>query len=172
MDFLIVDYVKEYLLDSSIAGDTLITLKQLIGKIWLEVAAYLEEPRIVSLHPLLLILEGSNVPLHVFIRKHKGGGPVRDLYKHLSKQLIYVYIHNDLYPYLDTLCPKCKAPLATRDEGILRVLEINDGKCWKCGAPVDFIKPVNKRTPIQLTLTAREGGVVWYHPSQLVGREF
>ncbi len=172
VDFLVIDYVREYALDPSLHGEALLALKQVRGKVWVEVAAYLEEPRLEPLHPLLLALEGSRVPLHVYIRKHLGGGPVRDLYQELSRRLPYVYIHNDLYPYLDTNCPNCGSPIASRQEGLLRVLELRDGKCWKCGAPLDFRGPVRKKTPVQVQVTAREGGVVWYHPSSLARKPY
>ena len=172
VDFLLIDYVREYAFDPSLPGEALLALKRLRGKVWVEVAAYVEEPRLDPLHSLLLALEGSRVPLHVYVRRHLGGGPVRDLYKELARRLPYVYIHNDLYPYLDTNCPSCGSPIASRDEGMLRVLELRDGRCWKCGAPLDFTGPVRKKTPVQVRIAAREGGVVWYHPSSLVRRPY
>lgn len=170
LDYLVIDYMRDYALDPSIPGDAVKLLyKVLDSKLWVEVSAYLKTPDYGRLQPLVVALEGSDVPLHVFIEDHRGGGPVRDLYEKLRERLKYVYIHNDLYPELDTVCPNCGAPVASRSEGVLRVLEVRDGSCWKCGYKIPLRVPVRKKTPEHLLLTLDEGGVKWYHPSQLVG---
>ncbi|MCE4619256.1 MAG: hypothetical protein F7C82_02225 [Desulfurococcales archaeon] len=170
LDYVVIDYMRDYSLEPALPGNAIKLLYDVLDlDAWVEVSAYLKEPDIKKLHPLIVALEGTRVPLHVFIEDHKGGGPVRDLYSTLSDKLYYVYIHNDMYPRLDTLCPNCKAPIASRDEGVLRSLELRESKCWKCGYTIPFQGSIRKKTPSQLLLTVDEGGVKWYHPSQLIG---
>ncbi len=171
-DFVVIDYVKEYSHDPSLPGEAILALKTIAKNTWTEVVAYLEEPSTDPLNPLIISMKGLRVPLHIYVRRHRGGGRIKELYQRLRRTIKYVYIHNDLYPYLDTLCPKCGAPIAHREEGFLMILEHKNGRCWKCGANLDFTGPLRKKTPERLRLIAREGGVVWYHPSQLAGRNY
>lgn len=171
LDFAVIDYMKDYSVDPAVPGEAIRLIYDLleVEKPWIEVSAYIKEPSFWRLHPLVLALSGSERPVHVFIEDHKGGGPLRDLYEELKRRMPYVYIHNDLYSRLDTYCPRCKAPIASRDEGVLRALEVlDDERCWKCGYKLAFRGRIRKKTPEQLLLST-EGGVKWFHPSQLVG---
>lgn len=170
LDYLVIDYVRDYAIDYSLPGEAIKFLYEALkSDVWIEASAYVREPDPRRLHPLVTALEGSETPLHVFIEQHKGGGPVKELYEELNRKLDYVYIHNDLYPRLDTMCPRCGSPIAARDEGILRSLELNDSRCWKCGYRIPVRGDVRKKTPSHLLITLDEGGVKWYHPSQLIG---
>jgi len=163
LDVVIVDYMPDYWHDIAMSVDAIRAVKESLARdVWLEVSAYIKEPDKHRLHPLLLALKGTPVPLHVYVEEHRGGMPLTRMAEELRREREYVYIHNDLYPSLDTECPKCNAPVASRDEGVLRVLELGEGGgCWKCGHPLPFHRVQRKKTPERILYTL--GGVsAWY----------
>ncbi len=170
VDLVVVEYLARY---ASRPVDT-VELLDNIERVfdtgaWVEVSAHVPTPYTDHIAPLLPILESTRAPLHVYPETHAGGAALTRMKEALEKRLDYVYIHNKPYEYLDTYCPRCGAPIAVRDEGVLRVLELRgDGSCWKCGATVRFVGPVNNRTPERVVLLAR-GGVAWY-PASSVAR--
>jgi len=164
LDFLVIDYMPDYWYDEAMSVDAIKALKEARDrKLWVEVSAYLREPKNdYKIHPLVLALRGTRYPLHVHVEDHGGGMPLTRMAEDLGRKLEFVYIHNDLYPSLDTLCPSCKAPVASRDEGFLRVLELGeDSKCWKCGYPLPFYRVQRKKTP-EHVLYSLGGVLAWY----------
>ena len=167
-DLVVFDYLVEYTGDPGARVRARRSLDALLdSRAWVEVAAYMRKPEIAAVLPLLDALEGTRVPLHLYIEDHAGGAAVTRLKEQLEDTLEYVYIHNKPYEYLDTHCPRCGAPIAVREEGVLRAIEVGEeGSCWKCGYKITLIPPVNKRTPRVALLVAR-GGVAWYPPQGL-----
>ena len=170
LDAVVVDYMPDYWYDVATSADAIKAVKAALeAGVWLEASAYLEYPEYPGVHPLILALRGSRVPLHLHVKHHMGGGRLNRLAEEARRDLEFVYVHNDLYPSLDTLCPSCTAPVAARDEGFLRVLELGEGgRCWKCGYPLPFRHVRKKKTPESLLYTL--GGVVaWYPVDRLAG---
>ena len=173
-DVIIYDDIHEYAEDPSIILDLQSSLERSIraGNSWVEVNAYIPDPRTARIAGLLEILGGKLYPLHVHAANHMGGGPVRSLYEKARRVLPHLYIHNPTYPYLETYCPACGKPVAMREEGVLLKLEAREGRCWNCGAEIPFHGRIRDKTPrrvIQLT-----GGGRWMHPLELkaIGRLF
>ncbi len=166
-DVVILDDIHAYSSDPSLRVDFLDSLSHAVrGRAWVEVNTYMEEPREDILYPLLHALRGSRVPLHIHVRHHMGGGPIRSLYTLAKRYVSHVYIHNREYPYLDTYCPSCGKPVAMREEGVLLDLETREnGTCWNCGNPVPFYGRIRKKTPPSTLILV--GGGKWVHPLQL-----
>ncbi len=167
-DLIVFDYLVEYTGDPGRRVTARRSLDIVLdSKAWVEVAAYIPRPEFASIAPIIDALEGTSVPLHLYIEDHAGGAAVTRLREQLEGAIDYLYVHNKPYEYLDTHCPRCGAPIAVREEGVLRAMEVSgDGSCWKCGYKITLVPPVNKRTPRVALLVAR-GGVAWYPPQGL-----
>lgn len=167
-DLIVFDYLVEYASDPGVRVTARRSLDIILdSKAWVEVAAYIRRPEYASVAPLIDALEGTSVPLHLYIEDHAGGAALTRLKEQLEEVIEYLYIHNKPYEYLDTNCPRCRAPIALREEGVLRAIEVGENNtCWKCGYKIALVSPVNKRTPRVALLVAR-GGVAWYPPQGL-----
>jgi len=131
---------------------------------WVEVAGYLKEPVPERVLGLASVTADNEVPLHLFLLEHKGGGPVRDTYNRLRQVNPFTYIHVSLYSELTTYCPHCGSPIAYREENVLKDLALGpSNKCWRCGYPLPFTHVVAKKTPDRvIRLSGR--GTRWYDP--------
>ncbi|MGC9210213.1 MAG: hypothetical protein ACP5FT_02985 [Acidilobus sp.] len=166
VDFLLADAIgtcdPSYEIPGHLIDRTLGALRS--QGTWVEVAAYLKDPIAESVLGLAYITSDHGVPLHVFLLEHKGGGAVRDMYERLRHVNPFTYIHVELYSELITFCPRCGSPVAYRDEGVLRSLELSpSGGCWRCGAPLPFLQVVAKKTP-ERVLMLSGGQTRWYDP--------
>lgn len=164
VDALLVDYVPESYIDSTAAYRVLKFLEEYDpwrSRIHVEVAVYIEKPRLQALTPLLQHVNGKEIPLHVYVYESYGGGAVVSLYKEIRKRVPYVYLHADPYSELDTECPKCSTVVAVRTEGVLHTLAVKDGRCPKCGHRLLLRKVVSVKTPRRLLRETR-GETVWY----------
>ncbi|MGC9071666.1 MAG: hypothetical protein ACP5HK_03090 [Acidilobus sp.] len=166
VDFLLADALgtcdPSQEVPGTLADKALSTLRSL--GTWVEVAAYLREPIAESVLGLAYITADHGVPLHVFLLEHRGGGPVRDMYERLRRVNPFTYIHAELYSELITYCPRCGSPIAYREEGVLRSLELGPtGRCWRCGNPLPFSQAVAKKTPGRVLMLSG-GHTRWYDP--------
>ncbi len=130
---------------------------------WVEVSVYMRRAVPEEVIGEASITGSHGFPLHVHLIEHGGGGPVRELYSRLRSINPFVYIHVDLYDELNTYCPRCGSPIAYRDGAALKLLELNDDACWKCGYRLPFRYIISKKTSRQL-LALSGGGVRWYDP--------
>jgi len=131
----------------------------------LEIAVYMEEPRVEHLTPLIHRIPGE-VGVHVFVGDPRGGGPVRVLYEEARRRHPFIYIHSPPYDVLDTFCPNCGAIVAVREDSALVALKAPGGRCWRCGFKLPFRRLVYERT--RDTILRRSGaGTVWHDPSML-----
>ncbi len=169
LDYVVIDYIAYYALDPSISVDTINLLSSIGDDVWVEVSVYIPKPDIEYLLPVVEVT-GPDTPLHVHVEDHGGGGPVKKLYEELTRKYKFVYIHNDLYYYLDTQCPRCGAPVASRSHGFLRALEAEGGRCWKCGEPLPLHRIARKKSPRRIWLINAEEGVAWYPVANLAVR--
>ncbi|MCE4624279.1 MAG: hypothetical protein F7C35_00230 [Desulfurococcales archaeon] len=162
-DVVVVDYMRDYLVDPSTSIDILENLDSILklGP-WVEVSVYLETPERDKIAPVIETMHGRLNPLHVHVRHHMGGAAITRLYESARKRVPHVYVHNYLYPHLDTYCPHCGAPVAVRDNMALSSLESKDGRCWRCGGIIPFHGKIMKRTPPRVLVVT--GGVRWLHP--------
>ncbi len=168
LDVIVIDDIHVFSPDPGIVLDLYNLLEKILSNKqipWIEINIYLEKPILAQITPLLDRINQSYVPLHIHIADHQGGGPVTSLYEKIKMKHPYVYIHNPVYPHLDTFCPKCGAPIAAREEGVLLSLEINNGKCWRCGSILHFKGRVRKKTPKNIIIVT--GGEKWLDPREL-----
>ena len=169
VDVMIVDYIPEGYEDPRVNLRLLEYMEEAARGArpeWVEVNVYQEKPSYASLLPVVERLKHSNVPLHVHIKEHLGGGPVVDLYKKLKARIRYVYVHAGPYSEEDTLCPTCGATIAAREGGVLLSSELKDGACPVCGTPIPFRRQVARRTP-PMVVRETGGSTIWYRPEAL-----
>ncbi len=131
---------------------------------WVEVVGYLREPVAEGVLGLAYVTSYHGVPLHVFVLEHRGGGPVKDMYERLKRVNPFTYVHVPLYSELITYCPRCGSPIAYREGGTLRSLELGpNSTCWRCGTPLPFVHLVAKKTAERVVLLSG-GQTRWYDP--------
>ncbi len=154
LDLLVIDDVHTFSEDPGLIIDTMNLLEKISGNSnpWVEVNTYMNKPAFSPIAPLIKHTGKKRIPIHIHIADHEGGGPISDLYSRARNMNPFTYIHNPLYPYLDTHCPYCGAPIAIREDGILLSLEAPENKCWKCGNPLPLRGKVRKKTPRNLLI--------------------
>ncbi len=137
--------------------------------VMIELHAYAKEPLAERFLGLANVSASHMYPLHVNLLEHKGGGAVRDLYTRLRSINPYTYVHVSLYSEEITYCPRCGSPVAYRQGGVLKDLELAEGiRCWRCGQPLNFKLVKVKKTPEPLARLLN-GRVKWYDP-RAIGR--
>ena len=133
------------------------------GDRWIEVHVYMKEPVAELAIPEAFMTSAAGFPLHVDLLEHKGGGAVRDLYSRLRSINPFTYVHVPLYEEAVTYCPSCGSPVAYREGGVLKSLELVEGRCWRCGAPLPFRRVASKKTPDNLSRILG-GAAKWFDP--------
>ena len=133
------------------------------GGRWVEVHVYMKEPVAELAIPEAFMTSAAGFPLHVNLLEHKGGGAVKDLYSRLRSINPFTYVHVPLYEEAVTYCPSCGSPVAYREGGVLKSLELVEGRCWRCGAPLPFRRVASKKTPDNLSRILG-GAVKWFDP--------
>jgi predicted RNA-binding Zn-ribbon protein involved in translation (DUF1610 family) len=170
LDFLVIDYLKHCCSSYTYSGLDLDRTLRLAKELdqWVEVNTYLERPRVEDVLGEAEVTASYGFPLHVHLIEHEGGGAVRYLYNSLLRVNPYTYVHVDLYEQLNTYCPRCGSPVAYREDGALKSLELKDGtRCWKCGFELPFHYVISKKTSAQL-LALSGGGTRWYDPRAVI----
>ncbi len=137
-----------------------------LGEPRVEAVVYLEKPVVEHVRPLVERIEGSNVPLHIFVSDYYGGKAAMDLLAWARSRVRYAYLHAGPYSELDTRCPSCGAGLTVRLEYHLAALAVEGGSCPKCGTPIPLRRVVAKKTPVRVLRLTR-GGTVWYRLDSL-----
>ncbi|MEB3788683.1 MAG: hypothetical protein GSR72_02175 [Desulfurococcales archaeon] len=154
LDLLVIDDIHMFSDDPGLIIDTMNLLERIRenSNPWIEVNTYMKRPALSPIAPLIRLTGEKGIPIHIHIADHEGGGPISDLYSKAKDLNPFTYIHNPLYPYLDTYCPFCGAPIAIREDGMLLSLEAPENKCWKCGKPLPLRGKVRKKTPRNLLI--------------------
>ena len=168
-DLVVADYPLDYLVDPGLSADMVLGIRRLARSgVPLEVNVYVERADPVRLAPVAEALAGSEGALHVHVKLHEGGGTIRRAYELLRRKVKHVYIHNNLYPYEDTVCPNCGATVAIRRGGVLERLEAPGGRCWRCASIIPFHGRIKERTPRNVIMAT--GGQRWLHPRLVVAK--
>ncbi|MCE4627819.1 MAG: hypothetical protein F7C34_01535 [Desulfurococcales archaeon] len=168
-DLIVADYPLDYLVDPGLSTDMVLGIRRLARSgVPLEVNVYVERADPARLAPVAEALAGTSSALHVHVKLHEGGGPIRKAYELLRRRVKHVYIHNNPYSYEDTLCPSCGATVAIRRGGVLERLEAPGGRCWKCASIIPFYGRIKERTPRPVIVAT--GGQRWLHPRLVVAR--
>ncbi|MEB3779780.1 MAG: hypothetical protein GSR85_06075 [Desulfurococcales archaeon] len=172
VDYILFDYVAP--ISSSVVD---LSDKQLRLLEWLiekhkplEVVAYVNDAKYEYLIPLIELLkslDSTSTPMHIIIRNNELGVGISDLKNRLSKSLEYFYIHAGIYSELDTYCPKCRSPVASRSPGVLRSINVKEGRCPICGNSIPFRSLIYNRTPRHI-ITVTRGETRWYHPAERI----
>lgn len=162
-DAIVYDYPLDYIEDPLVRVEAVEAIRRLAeAPVWAEVNVYVREPVLAKLSPVLEAASTPGVALHVHIKHHAGGMAITRLVERARRRGVLIYVHNDLYPHEDTVCPRCGSIVAMRDNNALIRLEAPGGRCWKCGAPIPLYGRVRDKTPEGLL--AATGGVRWLSP--------